>query len=108
MARKTYDDIKTHCVICTQEIATDRVKRGAITCNKEHAKERKAQLQAMVDRKECRYCRHPSTPEQREAFKRFRKLEQRRPDILYPEVFEQWKIDSGMTAVEAFKEFLKK
>jgi hypothetical protein len=77
MARKTYDDIKTHCVICKDEVPKDRLMRGAITCTKEHAKLRRAQLQAITDKKDCRYCRRPSTPEEREAYKRFRKFEQK-------------------------------
>lgn len=77
MPRKTYDDVETHCVICKELVPKDRLMRGAITCTKEHAKLRRAQLQAITDKKECRYCRRPSTPEEREAYKRFRKFEQK-------------------------------
>lgn len=87
MARKTYDDVKTLCIVCGDGVPKDRIMRGAITCSKEHAKLRRAQLQAITDKKECRYCRRPSTPEEREAYKRFRTLERKRPEMLYPEIY---------------------
>lgn len=90
MARQTFSEFVNHCVVCGTTIPTDRVKRGAVTCSKEHAKLRKAQQMALVDSKECRYCRRPSTPLQREAFKRFRRLEQKKPELLYPEQFAEW------------------
>ena len=108
MARKTFDDVKTHCVICTNEVPKERLIRGAITCTKEHAKLRRAQLFAMMDKKECRYCRRPSTPEEREAYKRFRTLERTRPDLLYPEAFEDWKASGGTPTAKAFAEQRKK
>jgi len=108
MARKTYDEVKTHCVICKAEVPKDRLMRGAITCSKEHAKLRRAQLTAITDKKECRYCRRPSTPEEREAYKRFRTLERRRPDLLYPDAFEDWKASGGTPTAEAFAEHRKK
>lgn len=108
MARKTYDDVKTHCIICTNEVPKERLMRGAITCTKEHAKLRHSQLQAIVDRKECRYCRKPSTPEEREAYKRFRNMERKRPDLIYPEAYEEWKASGRIPSPEAFAEFRKK
>jgi hypothetical protein len=108
MQRKTYDDFTTHCVICSVEVAKERVMRGAITCTKEHAKERREQLRAVQDRKECRYCRHPSSPEERAAFSRFRTMERRRPDLLYPEAFEEWKANGGAPTAEAFAESRRK
>lgn len=108
MARKTYDDIKTLCIICGTEVPKERLMRGAITCSKEHAKLRRAQLTAIVDKKECRYCRRPSTPDEREAYKRFRTLERKRPDLLYPEGFEAFKTDGYGDTPEAFAEFRKK
>ncbi len=107
MARKTYDDIKTLCIICGQQIPKDRLMRGAITCSQEHAKLRRAQLQAIVDKKECRYCRRPSTPEEREAYKRFRTLERKRPDLLYPDLFEVWRETADDPSIEAFAESRK-
>lgn len=108
MARKTYDDIKTLCIICGADIPKERVMHGAITCSKEHAKLRSAQLLAITDKKECRYCRRPSTPEEREAYKRFRTLERKRPDLIYVEAFEDWKTSGGTPTPEAFAEFRKK
>ena len=107
MARKTYDDVKTLCIICGTDVPKDRLMRGAITCSKEHAKLRRGQLQAITDKKECRYCRRPSTPEEREAYRRFRTLERKRPDLLYPEEYEHWMAQSGMSSPEAFAEARK-
>lgn len=107
MARKTYDDVKTLCIICGDEIPKDRIMRGAITCSKEHAKLRRAQLAAIVDKKECRYCRRPSTPEERTAYSRFRMLERKRPDLLYPEAYEQWVSSGGGDTPEFLKIFLE-
>jgi hypothetical protein len=108
MARKTYDEVTTHCVICTTEVPKERLMRGAITCTKEHAKLRRAQLAAITDKKECRYCRRPSTPEEREAYRRFRTLERKRPDLLYPEDYAAWEYSGGTPTPEAFAEFRKK
>jgi len=107
MSRKTYDDVKTLCIICGGEVPKDRIMRGAITCSKEHSKLRRNQLTAIVDKKECRYCRRPSTPEEREAYKRFRNMERKRPDLLYPEAYEEWKASGRIPSPEAFAEFWK-
>lgn len=107
MARKTYDEIKIHCVICGDDIPKDRIMRGGITCTKEHAAERRKQLRAMKEQKECNYCKRPSSPEEREAFARFRTMERRRPDLIYPEAFEQWKTETGMNSPKAFAESRK-
>jgi hypothetical protein len=108
MARKTYDDVKTLCIVCGDEVPKERIMRGGITCSKEHAKLRRAQLQAITDKKECRYCRRPSTPEEREAYKLFRTLERKQPHLIYPEAFEDWKASGGTPTPEAFAEFRKK
>lgn len=108
MARKNFADTPTLCVVCGDEVAMDRAKRGAITCSPEHGKERKAQLAAWKDLKECRYCRQPATPEQQEAYKRFRQLESKRPDLLYPDEFEAWKNSGGTPTPKAFAESRKK
>ncbi len=105
--RKTYDEIEVHCVLCGEDVPRDRVMRGAITCTKEHAIERRKQQRAMKEQKECDYCKRPSTPEEREAFKRFRNLERKRPELLYPDAFEIWKADTGKTDPKAFAEARK-
>ncbi len=70
MARKTYDEVTTHCVICSDEVPRDRMMR--------------------------------------EAYKRFRTMERRRPDLLYPEAFEDWKASGGTPTAEAFAEARKR
>lgn len=102
MARKTYDDVKTLCIVCGNAVPTDRIARGGITCSKEHAKLRRAQLQAITDKKECRYCRRPSTPEERVAYARFRTMEKKWPHIIYIEAFDNWKRTVSDPNPEAF------
>lgn len=95
MTEQTFAEVKNFCVVCGEEIIDKRrLAKGAVTCTREHSKLRKKQQQALMEQKECKYCRRPSTPEQRTAFKRFRDLERRRPDILYPEAWERWKAEN--------------
>jgi predicted nucleic acid-binding Zn ribbon protein len=91
MARNTYQDVLTHCVVCTQPVPEDRATRGGVTCSAACLAVRKAVQRAQRDAKECRYCRKPSTLAARAAFRRFRHLEETRPDILYPKQFAEWK-----------------
>lgn len=88
MARNSYAEVDFRCVVCTNPIPADRLKYGAITCSPEHGKIREAAIRAGKDTKECRYCRKPSTPEDRAAYQRFRKFEKKRPDLLYPEQYQ--------------------
>lgn len=106
MARQTFDKIESFCVVDKNLIPADRLKRGAVTCSKECSKIRSQQQMALVDQVECRYCRRPSTPEERQAYRRFRKLESLRPDLLYPDNFEAWKMlqRDGPITPEAFAE----
>ena len=107
MARATYENVITHCVICTKPVPADRLKYKAITCTEECAAARKNSIRAKQDMRECRYCRKPSTFEERAAFARFRTLERKRPDMLYPEAFEIWKADltsQGQTETAITKE----
>lgn len=83
-------EMEVHCVICTEQVPQDRVAQGAITCTKEHAKERENRLRTWKDSRECRYCGKPSTLEQRSAYRRFRRIERRRPDLLYPAEYATW------------------
>jgi hypothetical protein len=93
MARNMYEDIVVRCVICGDPVPADRVAQGAITCKKEHGTLRKNMLRAQKDAKECRYCRKPSTPEERAAYMRFRRIERKQPDLLYPAEFQAWKAE---------------
>ncbi len=94
MARQTYDYVKIHCVLCTKEVPADRLRFKAITCSKDCADLRKKMIRVRPLAGECMYCHKPSTLEDRAAFQRFRKLETKRPDLLYPDEFEAWKKDN--------------
>lgn len=93
MARNMYEDVAVHCIVCGTIVPEVRLAQGAITCTKEHGTVRANMLRARKDARECRYCRKPSTPEERAAFQRFRKFEAKRPDLVYPAEFEAWKAD---------------
>jgi hypothetical protein len=90
VARKTYEDQKFHCIVCTKEIDDDRALRNNITCSEACLTLRKSMQRAKRDAVECRYCKKPSTMEQRAAFTRFRRVENKRPDLLYPQEYEAW------------------
>ena len=90
MARNTYDDVKMHCIVCTKDIDDERARRNHITCSDECLAKRRSIQRAKRDAVECRYCKKPSTLEQRAAFARFRRVENKRPDLLYPDDYEAW------------------
>jgi hypothetical protein len=94
-ARMRRDDRNCLCVICTKPIGADRARYSAITCSPEHGALRKQSIRARVDMKRCRVCSRPATPVERAAFRRFRKLELQRPDILYPAAFKRWQEEGG-------------
>ena len=90
MARTSYDDVVLHCLICTTPVPPERLRFKAITCSEECAILRKNMIRAKHDGSACRYCRKPSTNEQRAAFQRFRKIEKKQPELLYPEDYKAW------------------
>lgn len=71
MAKRGMEIADSFCLMCTKVIPLDRLKKNGITCSKECAKARRDQLMALMDSGECKYCRKPSTPEQRAKFKQF-------------------------------------
>jgi hypothetical protein len=67
------NEVKVYCVVCGDVVPEDRKRRRSITCRKECADARNAYLRARVEAKKCKYCAQPSTPEQREDFKAWRR-----------------------------------
>jgi len=94
----TFEQVKNFCVIDQLPIPIERVKRHATTCSKECAKKLRKQRMMLMEQTECKYCRRPSTPEEREAFRRFRKLEASHPDAVYP-----MKPEHSRAALDALK-----
>lgn len=84
------DEVAVYCAVCGGVVPPERVAQGAITCSKEHGAKRANFLRARKEARECKYCHKPSTPEDREAFLRFKKLARKRPDVLYPAEFDAW------------------
>lgn len=78
------------CMNCGEPLPEDRIAQST-TCQESCAIARKKMLLARRDAKQCRYCQKPSTLEQRAAFMRFRKLERKRPDLVYPAEFQAWR-----------------
>ena len=76
MARKDdFKKITPHCVMCGDPIPADRPKM-AITCSDACRNDRKNYRRSRQDQRACRYCQHPSTPEQRLAYQRWRRKPQ--------------------------------
>lgn len=75
MARKdNYRGMVLHCVVCQEPISPER-KWDAITCSPECSKIRKDYGRSRKDQSHCRYCLHPSTPEERARYMTWRKWE---------------------------------
>ena len=81
-------DRSGRCVICTDELSAERTMRGALTCGLAHGRIRRNKMYSNRDGKRCKFCRKPSTPIERAAYRRFRQLELTRPDLLYPAAFK--------------------
>lgn len=94
-SRMRKDDRNCLCVVCTKPLDETRTRYGSITCCSEHGKLRKESLRGRFDQHFCRNCCRPSTPIERGAYRRFRKIELMRPDLLYPAAFKQWQQDGG-------------
>lgn len=67
------DSVKVFCVVCGGVVPDDRKHRRSITCSDACAKTRNAYLRARAEAKRCKYCSQPSTPEQRDDFKAWRR-----------------------------------
>jgi predicted nucleic acid-binding Zn ribbon protein len=78
MRKDAFSQITTHCVMCGTPIPKDRPKQ-AITCSAECSLQRKNFRRSKQDARECRYCRRPSTPEERSRYLRWRKHEEKNP-----------------------------
>lgn len=68
----TLDQVQNFCVFDRKPIPVERVKRNATTCSKECAKAMERQRMLLMEQSECKYCRRPSTPAERESYKRWR------------------------------------
>lgn len=72
-ATLTLDQVQNFCVFDGKPIPAERVKRNAVTCSKGCADAIVRQRMLLMEQSECKYCRRPSTPEERESFKAWRK-----------------------------------
>lgn len=78
MARNMFQD-HVHCLMCAEKVPDGRMKKRAVTCSEECAKERTKQLRRLADLKYCRYCNRPATPEQQASWRRWRAWERKHP-----------------------------
>ena len=90
MPKATYG-IAGYCVIDAKLIPQDRLLRGSVTCSKECYETRRAAQRARQEERECKYCRKPSTPADREVFAKFRRLEKKWPGLIDNLTQEQFK-----------------
>lgn len=65
--------MKMYCVIDGNEIDDEKVKRKAVTCSHECKLLLKAFRRKQRSEIICSACRRPSTPEERQEFKRWRR-----------------------------------
>lgn len=75
MARKDdFTKVKRFCVMCQREIPHER-RRDAVTCGKECQRGRMNYIRSRHDQEFCRYCSKPSTPEQRQSYMLWKKMD---------------------------------
>lgn len=72
-ATLTLDQVRNYCIFDAKPIPMERLKRNAVTCSNECAKAIERQRMLLMEQTECKYCRRPSTPEERESYKEWRK-----------------------------------
>jgi len=75
-------DHPVFCVVCGKEVPSDRKKRRSVTCSEEHQKIRTNYLRERKELKKCKYCNQPSTPEEREEFKLWRRDRKKHPHLV--------------------------
>lgn len=77
MARQdNFKGIKRYCIMCTEEIPTER-RSDSVTCSVGCSRERERFTRSRIDQTKCRYCNHPSTPEERQRYSRWRAWERK-------------------------------
>lgn len=89
MARK--DDFvhtTTHCLMCGDPIPADLPKM-ALTCSEACKIARKNYRRSRQDHRECRYCKKPSTPEQRASYQQWKRRPQ---DAEEEERYRLWRL----------------
>jgi hypothetical protein len=69
------------CVMCQNPIGEDR-PRSSVTCSKECSTARKNFHRSREDKRACRYCQKPSTPEERIRYQRWRRWEKKHPELV--------------------------
>jgi hypothetical protein len=92
MPRAIYRE-PAYCIMCKAEIPQERNIKGSVTCSAECAERRRKAQRTLQDDRECRYCSRPASRDERAAYKRFRDIERKRPDLLYPEEWKQFKAE---------------
>lgn len=103
MAEVLYDGTTIYCVMCGTAIPEERRRFKAVTCTEEHGKAYAEAKRKHKEGRECPICRKPSTPEDREAYKEFRKLLRKQPHLLHPRQYNAW-IEDQMTLAQANKD----
>lgn len=105
-AALTLDQVRNYCVFDGKPIPAERVKRNAVTCSKDCAKAIERQRMLLMEQSECKYCRRPSTPEERESYKQWRKwLKEQSTAKSTPEVTEESTEDEAARLAAVLREY---
>jgi hypothetical protein len=67
------DSVPVFCVVCGADVPLERKKRRSVTCGEDCAKTRNNYLRERKELKRCKYCSQPSTPEERDDYRLWRK-----------------------------------
>lgn len=93
---KPYD--KPHCLMCPNEIPEDRRRLNAFTCSNECRQRWNLEKRRPKDAVMCRFCKKPSTMEDRKLYARFRRILRTQPHLIYTEEYKQFVEDQELHA----------
>lgn len=69
-------NLTTYCTICKSVIPEKRAAKRSVLCEDKECRKRLNEIRRFrTDMRRCRACAKPSTPEERKAFKRWRKTD---------------------------------
>lgn len=67
--------LPTYCIVDRKLIPPERAAKRSVTCGGECAGTLRKIRRGLTDKRRCRICAKPSTPDERRAFKRWRKAD---------------------------------
>lgn len=67
------DEVPMFCVMCSTEVPLERKRKRSVTCSDDCSKKRGNYLRERKELRKCKYCNQPSTPEERDDFRAWRR-----------------------------------